>query len=288
MSLDVIDPFPWFLHKDIPLKFGGGEGIMHLRASEWTDHWRCLLGMIVDCQKLQPRRMMVAIVGTPGSAKSYFAAQLAWLAEHDFIPGSRGIALPMDGFHYPNRVLGERNLTLATGEKIPLRECRGAPETFDAAALRQRLVEIRRIPEEITWPDYNPRTHDPAPGSIRISSRYNLILVEGSYLLLDVEPYDGIAGLFDLRIYLEAPAATVLANLVNRRMENGKTLVQAKEWVKRVDLPNARLAEATQARADVIIARDRRDILSAVAWRTGANSARGPVAGKPTMAMAEN
>ena len=43
---------------------------------------------------------------------------------------------------------------------------------------------------------------------------------------------------------------------------------QAKDWVKRIDLPNARLVERTKSKADVLIQRDRDLVISDVIWIT--------------------
>ena len=59
----------------------------------------------------------------------------------------------------------------------------------------------------------------------------------------------------------------ILSNLMDRHIRGGKTVDEAKEWVKRIDLPNARVAESTKVNADVIIERNHEDDLSLVLWR---------------------
>ncbi len=265
-----IDPFPWFLNKDVTLHFGGRDTVMHIRASEWNDYWRPLLTRLMERQTLHKKRLMVAVVGPPGSGKSFFAAQVAWMADKGFIPGSNAIALPMDGFHYPGHVLNQKTLLLRNGERIPMKNCKGAPETIDVEALHATLERIRLGNEKLVWPDYDRKLHDVVPNGIRISSTHNLILVEGNYLLVKVPPYKGISDIFDLRIYVEAPGPTIVTNLMNRHIEGGKTVEQAKDWVRRIDLPNARLVEGTRSSADVVVRRDRSDLLSAVTWQEAA------------------
>lgn len=265
--MDGIDPFPWFLNKDVALKFGGRETVMHIRASEWNDCWRPFLTQLAELQKQHSQRLMVAVVGPPGSGKSFFAAQIAWMASKGFIPGSEAIALPMDGFHFPGHILNQKTLLMRNGDRIPMIDCKGAPETIDVESLRGLLGHIRRCDEKLTWPDYDRKLHDIVPHALRISASHNLILVEGNYLLVKVPPYRGIADMFDLRVYVEAPGPTIVTNLMNRHMAGGKTVEQAKDWVRRIDLPNARLVESTRPLADVVIQRDRTDLLSAVIWR---------------------
>ena len=77
----------------------------------------------------------------------------------------------------------------------------------------------------------------------------------------------GMPAMFDLRVYIDAPAAKIIANLVERHIRGGKDLQDAKDWVKRIDLPNARVAEATKGNADVVIERDTDEDLSSVVWK---------------------
>ncbi|MGC8625465.1 MAG: hypothetical protein ACP5VQ_09400 [Phycisphaerae bacterium] len=266
MALQEIDPFPWFLHKDIPLLINGLRVEMHIRASEWTKRWRPFLSNLIELQRLAGRRMVVGIAGTPGSGKSFFAAQIAWMATKNILPKINAAALPMDGFHFPDTVLAERFLQLEDGRHIHLNQCKGAPETFDAAMLRDHLTRLKQIPSTMTWPSYDRVHHKPIPHALHVHESVNLALVEGNYLFMDKEPYAGIAEMFDLRIYIEAPPASVVTNLMNRHMEGGKTVGQAKDWVKHVDLPNARLVEQTKTKADVLIQRDRDGVISTVAW----------------------
>jgi pantothenate kinase len=266
LALQEIEPFPWFLNKDIPLLINGLRVEMHIRAAEWTKRWRPFLSNIIELQRLAGRRMVVGIAGTPGSGKSVFAAQIAWMATKNVLPKINVAALPMDGFHLPDAVLAERFLQLEDGRHIRMNQCKGAPETFDAAMLREHLTRLKQIPTTMTWPGYDRVLHKPVSHALHVHESVNLVLVEGSYLFMDREPYAGLAEMFDLRIYIEAPPASVVTNLMNRHMEGGKTVGQAKDWVKHVDLPNARLVEETKPKADVLIQRDRDGVISTVVW----------------------
>jgi len=200
-----------------------------------------------------------------------------WMAEHGFLSyeekkSCQAVAVPMDGFHYPDPVLAERELVLKNGEKISMVRCKGSPETFDVASLKKHLAQLRGRPAQMTWPEYDRVHHTPLPDAIKVYDSHSLVVVEGNYLLLNVPPYDGISDFFDLRIYLESSAGAMIANLMMRHMEGGKTMADSKDWIKRIDLPNARLVEMTRSRADVVVRRDSEEMLAEVTWKEAAQA----------------
>ncbi|MGC8551653.1 MAG: hypothetical protein ACP5O7_02190 [Phycisphaerae bacterium] len=268
MAVDEVDPFPWFLHKSIQLVINHRHVAMHLTTAEWTEHWRPFLGRLMEIQRKRGRRLLVAVAGAPGSGKSFFAEQISWMATRGVMPGIFAAALPMDGFHYDQEYLLTHHQTFPDGSRIPLAQCKGSPLTFNVEALRHHLTMLRDTESEISWPGYNRELHDTVQDEFRVPAGTNLAIVEGNYLLLNVPPYKGIPDFFDLKIYIEAPAPVIMANLMSRHMAGGRDVEDAKTWVKRVDLPNARIVESTRGSADVIIRRDRQDLISAVIWKS--------------------
>src|SRR5262249_48690883 len=82
------------------------------------------------------RRVVVAIAGAPGSGKSTLAEQVT-SSLNAAAPG-RAALLPMDGYHYDDRILIERGL----------RARKGAPETFDVFGLLHMLDRLKRNQED--------------------------------------------------------------------------------------------------------------------------------------------
>ena len=83
-------------------------------------------------QAVYGKRMMVFLAGPPGVGKSTLAALLERLSRED--PELTPLqAVGIDGFHLPNAVLLERGLL---GKK-------GAPDTYNTAALLQKLRTLR-------------------------------------------------------------------------------------------------------------------------------------------------
>jgi len=269
VSLDQIDPYPWFLNKPLNLNVNDQPVSTRLTATQWADYWRPLLARLLQLWlAAQPRRLIVAIAGPPGSGKSVFAEQLHWLAYRGTMHKDvRSEALPMDGFHYPNAYLESHFRKLPDGSQIPLAWVKGQPDTIDVANLKRHLKLLAARPEHMDWPGYSRYSHDIVPDKYRIHASANMVFVEGNYLLVDKGQFTGLPALFDLRIYVDSPAPKILANLMERHITGGKSIEQAKDWVKRIDLPNARIAESTRTKADVIIERNHQDDISAVIWR---------------------
>jgi pantothenate kinase len=269
VSLDAIDPYPWFLNKPLNLMVNDQPVNTRLTGTQWADYWRPFLARLLKLWLAQqPRRMIIAIAGPPGSGKSVLAEQLHWLAYRGTMHKDvRSEALPMDGFHFKNAYLESHFRKLPDGSTIPLSWVKGQPDTIDVANLRKHLKLLAARPEAMDWPGYSRYSHDTVPDKYRVHESANLVFVEGNYLLLDRGQFAGLPSLFDLRIYVDAPAPKILANLMERHISGGKSIEQAKDWVKRIDLPNARIAENTKAKADVIIERNHQDDISAVIWK---------------------
>jgi pantothenate kinase len=179
-------------------------------------------------------RRIVGITGAPGAGKSTYAAQLA--------TETSAVVVPMDGFHLSNDEL----------RRLGRLERKGAPDTFDAAGYVALLRRLRADSGAVRAPAFDRRAEAVVPGAICVPPCTDVI-TEGNYLLLDEPPWHEVRGLLDEVIYVEVPERARVERLIARHVAHGRTAGEARERVERgSDAVNARLVEATRARADRI------------------------------------
>ena len=200
-------------------------------------------------QIFKGQRLVIALAGPPASGKSTIAAILQRRL------GPTSTILPMDGFHHDNDWLEARGL----------RHRKGAPETFDVSALTSLLTRLRdridgpRLPQPVAKPKPMAvptfdRTHDRVvPDGSVITADHRIILVEGNYLLLDQAPWQTLSPLFDLRVMLEVPVATLRSRLEARWRDLGHDAAEIASKVDGNDLPNARLVIETTSKMEFIL-----------------------------------
>lgn len=184
-------------------------------------------------------RTILGIAGAPGSGKSTFAA---WLQEQ-FSPGT-SVVVPMDGFHLGNAVI----------EGTPLRQRKGAMDTFDAGGYLSLLRRLARRDEAVVYaPEFRRTLDEPVAASIAVPADVPLVITEGNYLLAGQEPWKEVRTQLDEVWFLETPPALRLQRLVDRHISFGMDREAAVAWANGPDEANARLIQATRPAADRII-----------------------------------
>lgn len=190
-------------------------------------------------------RFIVAIAGPPGSGKSTLAHDLVAL-----FPTGHAVVVPMDGFHYDDRILEARGL----------RPRKGAPETFDFGGLRSLLKRIRAADEdEVAIPVFDRSMELSRAGADIVARGTRFILVEGNYLLLDEAPWSDLGSLFDYSLMIDVPIEVLEARLVQRWRDHGKTDDEGLAWIASNDRPNIDRVLSRRRAADLVIRERARD-----------------------------
>jgi pantothenate kinase len=185
------------------------------------------------------RRILLGIAGAPGAGKSTFAA---WL-QQQFGHGE-AVVVPMDGFHLGNAII----------EGTPLRQRKGAIDTFDAGGYLSLLRRLVRRDEAVVYaPEFRRTLDEPVAASIAIPAEVPLVITEGNYLLFEQEPWKDIRAQLDEVWFVDVPPALRLHRLVERHISFGMEQAAAEAWAAGPDQANAVLIEATRPAASRII-----------------------------------
>lgn len=199
-----------------------------------------------------PRRLIIAMAGAPGSGKTTVAQNVAALitTERASPSSPKVVVVGMDGFHLSRAVL----------EKMPNREeafiRRGAPWTFDSEGVVELVKRCKSgINETILAPSFDHAVKDPVADGVIIPSGTEIILFEGLYLLLDTEPWCQIGDLADERWFVhvspdiakERVAARHVAAGIEPDLESGRRRVESN------DEPNGQLINEHSRKRDVVI-----------------------------------
>ena len=221
---------------------------------------------------------VVGVTGAVASGKSTLSSALrsrlrAW-------PGRPSVErVSTDGFLHPNPVLDARGLTAR----------KGFPESYDTAALRQALTQVRQGPAD--FPGYSHVTYDVDPALLRRIDRPDVLIIEGLSLDLDRGSTEAGPRLVDCLIYLEADEADIehwfVARFLGlwaaaehdptsfyarfRGLDCDQTAALARTVWNQINLPNLRehIAKAADV-ADIIVRKRRDHSIEAVELRTPA------------------
>ncbi len=183
-------------------------------------------------------RRVVGLVGAPGAGKSTLAAELARLSE------AEAAVVPMDGFHLADVELRRQGLL----------ERKGAPETFDAAGYAALLGRLHAERDGTVYaPGFERTLEQPLAGAIAVPPEVSVVLTEGNYLLLGQGPWPAVRAQLDEVWFVVADERLRVARLVARHVGSGKSEKAAREWVARVDGPNAEAVAGSIEYADRVV-----------------------------------
>jgi pantothenate kinase len=193
------------------------------------------------------RRVVIGLVGLPGSGKSTLTARLVD-AVNQHTNSCTAVALSMDGFHLTKAALAQFDNPVAALSR------RGSPWTFDPAGLADKLAQLRKTPYQLTtWPDFQHGVGDPMADAISVKPEVRLIIVEGLYLLHHEHGWN-LNGLLDECWYLDTSMDVAMERLVKRHMASwAMSREQALDRLAINDRLNAEIVQQSRARADAFL-----------------------------------
>ena len=211
------------------------------------------LRKLTGMQQAAGRRILVMLAAPPGAGKSTLLSFLGRLAgETEGV--SRIQTIVMDGFHRRQEYLLSHD-TVRDGKTIRMVEVKGAPETFDLEALAERVKRVS-LGETVGWPVYDRLLHNPVEDAVLVDGE--IVILEGNYLLLDLDGWWELKDYADYTVSVRAKEALLRKRLIARRIKTGVAENEAARFVDFSDMPNVRLCLSGSMPADLRLEIDER------------------------------
>ena len=208
--------------------------------------YKPLLLKLSDMRRIKNKTLLVMLAAPPGAGKSTLVSFLEYLAK-DIIPEFKVQAIGMDGFHRRQEYLIEHT-TIVDGVEVRMVDVKGCPETVDLDKLKAS-IEGALAGSKKAWPTYDRHLHNPVEDAISVSA--DIVLLEGNYLLLDMEGWRALSGYADFTISLSADEEMLRERLIERRTATGVKRDKAEQFVDFSDMANVRLCLEMTKEADL-------------------------------------
>lgn len=199
----------------------------------------------------QYTRLCVGISGTPGSGKTTISARIEFHVNRLYKNSNPeaqdpvGIVVPLDGWHLPRS-------TLDTFPDPKLAyDRRGAHWTFNGEGYVSFLEHLRDPQVMLTdgavkAPSFSHSLKDPVMDDIVVRPRHRIVIIEGLYVFLDIQPWIKAGRSLDERWFVRVDPVQGKERLCRRHVETG-VAGSREEAVWRAesnDIPNGEFIEA--------------------------------------------
>ena len=171
-----------------------------------------------------PTRILVGIAGIPASGKSSFAQLLTDRINDPFQDGSLladqddrrppAILVALDGWHYTRA-----QLDLFPDPKAA-HDRRGSHWTFDSTNYVDFVRHLREDTHDmvISAPSFDHALKDPTPDAVLIHPYHRIVIIEGLYVFLSIEPWKKAGMMLDERCLIEVDPEEARKRLVARHV----------------------------------------------------------------------
>lgn len=185
-------------------------------------------------------RLLVGVSGIPASGKSTLA-ELVVDRINSMIGGEgseeTAVLVGLDGWH-----LTRAQLDAFPDPKVA-HDRRGAHWTFDGDAYVDFVKSLRQPlsgSSVITAPSFDHAMKDPTPHAVSIRSCDRIVVIEGLYTFLSIEPWRHAGELFDERWFVDISVEEATRRLVKRHVISGvaKDMDEATWRAGNNDMPN--------------------------------------------------
>lgn len=191
-----------------------------------------LLKQLQQLQKEKKERLIVFMAAPPAVGKTTLCEFLEYLSKQD--ESLTNIqSLGLDGFHYHSDYINSHD-AIVLGEKVPMKQVKGCPETYDTEKLNQKLMHIKT--EDILWPIYDRNIHDVVEDQIKVTE--DIVLIEGNWLMLKEEPWRSMQQYADYKILILAEQEMLKERLITRKEKGGSSREEAEAWYENSDSKN--------------------------------------------------
>lgn len=206
-----------------------------------------LLKQLQRLQKEKKERIIVFMAAPPAVGKTTLCEFLEYLSKQDQELTDIQ-ALGLDGFHYHSDYINSHD-AIVLGEKVPMKQVKGCPETYDTEKLRQKLEHIKT--EDILWPVYDRNLHDVVEDQIKVTQ--DIILIEGNWLLLKEEPWKTMQQYADYKILILAEEEMLKERLISRKEKGGLSREEAVAWYQNSDSKNVTRVLRDSLQGDLLL-----------------------------------
>lgn len=191
-----------------------------------------LLRRLTEMHHKSNQRIILFLVAPPATGKSTLTLFLEKLSrKNDNLTPVQAVG--MDGFHYHADFIKSHSIT-RNGQKIPMSEIKGCPETFDVDKLKSKLAVLRE--NNVAFPIYDRKIHDVVEDALQVTGK--IILFEGNWLLLRDEKWRTLQQFADYTLMIKSDPSILKQRLIQRKMQGGLSLEAATSFYEKSDSYN--------------------------------------------------